>query len=405
MSFWYIYGPDKKLKVMILEVNNTFEERRIYLLAPDTSKTIAEPLDKSTDSVTFTERWQKDFHVSPFSSRKGFYTLTTKDPLAPNMTSLGPLSATITLLSSKNQPKLVARLFSEGTPTDPAAMSLFDKTSFVCRWWWIVYFTFPRVAYEAAKLWFRKGLYVWGRPEPLTTTLSRKATASEAALERNFSKYLTYLVSRCAKPLKVIYIAAGVDQDEPEIIMSATASQCDAQSDVPTMRLKILTPVFYDRFIHYAHDLEAFFCESAESRTIELSHSELLPLLVLKVPLDTLQIDSWTDAFFFRAIQTLRRRPEVLKAVSYIGKPVDKQSARQDDVRVSKKDIRAFRPSSMDGFAMVEYNDAERASYRWEVLKVLVADRIAFGDTVILAFEWFMVKAALFWWVAGMLKP
>jgi DUF1365 family protein len=32
VSFWYLYDEDTNLKYMVLEVNNTFDERRMYLL-------------------------------------------------------------------------------------------------------------------------------------------------------------------------------------------------------------------------------------------------------------------------------------------------------------------------------------------------------------------------------------
>jgi DUF1365 family protein len=34
VSFWYLYSADRKLSAMILEVNNTFDERHIYFLEP-----------------------------------------------------------------------------------------------------------------------------------------------------------------------------------------------------------------------------------------------------------------------------------------------------------------------------------------------------------------------------------
>lgn len=34
-SFWYVCNADRDMVAMILEVNNTFGERRIYFLHPD----------------------------------------------------------------------------------------------------------------------------------------------------------------------------------------------------------------------------------------------------------------------------------------------------------------------------------------------------------------------------------
>lgn len=83
VSFWYIYNGDAELRYMILEVNNTFDERRMYLLRPGSDDDEMDPDDreKTENALYFKETWQKDFHVSPFNSRKGSYSLRAIDPL------------------------------------------------------------------------------------------------------------------------------------------------------------------------------------------------------------------------------------------------------------------------------------------------------------------------------------
>ncbi|KAL8910450.1 MAG: hypothetical protein Q9171_004244 [Xanthocarpia ochracea] len=64
VSFWYLYNDYMELQAMILEVNNTFDERRMYFL-----KDSFAPTD-SDDSWTlvenprsrFRQTWPKDFH-------------------------------------------------------------------------------------------------------------------------------------------------------------------------------------------------------------------------------------------------------------------------------------------------------------------------------------------------------
>lgn len=82
-SFWFLYSGDRKLTAMIAEVNNTFDERRIYILQERETR---EPLHRISDMAAaaasevedieqgwFRHTWSKDFHVSPFNSRKGSY--------------------------------------------------------------------------------------------------------------------------------------------------------------------------------------------------------------------------------------------------------------------------------------------------------------------------------------------
>ena len=194
VSFWYLYDRGKQLKAMILEVNNTFDERRMYFLKDSDKGTepplqVNQPCEKGdlplqpSNPVTlpakFTNTWQKDFHVSPFNSRKGSYRLSALDPFAPSLTNPGFINNTITLNSSKAHAKLVARIFSTDPSIDPSLMTLWQKVRFIMSWWWVGFVTFPRIVREAGKLFFRRKLHVWYRPEVLRESIGRKETARE----------------------------------------------------------------------------------------------------------------------------------------------------------------------------------------------------------------------------------
>ena len=183
---------------MILEVNNTFDERRMYflkgseLIAPAVVATDpilppggeifqqarnaipgdTEPRDKK--GTKFSDSWSKDFHVSPFNSRKGSYGLSAYDPM-----NQSTIDNTITLSSSKGHPKLVARIFSTGESVDPSKMGTLHMLVFVATWWWVGFVTFPRIVREAAKLFFRRKLHVWYRPEVLRESIGRHETEDE----------------------------------------------------------------------------------------------------------------------------------------------------------------------------------------------------------------------------------
>lgn len=143
-----------ELKAMITEVNNTFDERRMYFLpfnmnqpdSPDTNgcqsldESLAQPYCPPTRH--FKHVWPKDFHVSPFNSRKGTYALSACDPYLSSPTIEGgkfkpDVDIKATLLSSKGRPKMTARLWSTSAPLDPATMSILDSMVFVSLWWWV----------------------------------------------------------------------------------------------------------------------------------------------------------------------------------------------------------------------------------------------------------------------------
>ena len=188
---------------MILEVNNTFDERRMYFLKgsvvdnplnnsnkrvedqpdptePKSDDTHAQDMRFIDGSVEkFTDTWLKDFHVSPFNSRKGSYALSTSNPLLLDASTKGPINNVINLSSSKEHSKVVARVYSTEDARDPALFLPMDTLRFLAAWWWVGFVTFPRIVREAGKLFFWRKLHVWYRPEISKDSIGRQATSDE----------------------------------------------------------------------------------------------------------------------------------------------------------------------------------------------------------------------------------
>jgi DUF1365 family protein len=190
VSFWYIYDQEHQLKKMILEVNNTFGERRIYLLNGTRSPTPPETPDSTLEIESesgmplgtksrFTDLWMKDFHVSPFNSRKGSYALRAQNPFPYAGYDTPMIDNTITLKSSKDHAKVVARLSCVGNPLDPSKLGVLGAMWFVSKWWWVGLLTSPRILKEAFNLFYKRSLSVWFRPEVLAPSLGRLPTSAE----------------------------------------------------------------------------------------------------------------------------------------------------------------------------------------------------------------------------------
>ena len=190
VSFWYIYDQEHQLKKMILEVNNTFGERRIYLLNGTSSSTPPQTPGSTHEEDTgsdisigtksrFTDLWMKDFHVSPFNSRKGSYALKAQNPFPYAGYETPMIDNTITLKSSKDHAKVIARLNCVGEPLNPEDLGFFGALWFISKWWWVGLVTFPRILKEAVNLFYKRSLHVWFRPEVLTPSLGRLPTSSE----------------------------------------------------------------------------------------------------------------------------------------------------------------------------------------------------------------------------------
>ncbi|KAI0108248.1 hypothetical protein F4814DRAFT_441778 [Daldinia grandis] len=399
VSFWYLYSADKHLAAVILEINNTFDEKRMYFLAEDNTIELIEPLEdnfleevlstrKLNGSKPLKRTWPKDFHASPFNSRKGTYSLVAHDPLSPNIDGQGPIDNTINLMSSKNYAKIATRIFSEGDAIDPTRMTSLQKFEFLASWWWVGLATFPRIVKEAIALFFQRKLHVWYRPEPLKTSIGRRAGKIESQLEPLFRRYLRHLVEQSPQLLVVRYIPCGVT-DAPIEVMASTSAK-ESSDHTEKMEFKVLTPAFYSRFVYYAHDFEAIFCELSESNTIWVSNPKLLPKLFVKKQLPSLfQTTSYLDYGCFTAIKKLRRRPERIE------RPLT--SDQISSTGRSQKDIRGFRLSSMDGYVLAHEDDKSRRVYRNSVLTLFMADRIAVGSVDAIQLEHWVFRLVLAW--------
>lgn len=388
------------LSAIILEVNNTFDERRPYFVTRDLaadSRRLPDPARVDCQAeiprAMIKNSWEKDFHVSPFNSRKGSYSLLAADPLGRNLTGFRGVDITINLSSSKGHSKLVARLFSEGDAVDPSTMGPFQKLGFLFSWFWVGFATLPRIVKEAAVLFFKRQLHVWYRPEPLQESLARHADTTELVLEGSFREYLRSLVKCSPSPLIVKYIPSGVKERAEETFVSPNATQRASEREEIT--IKVLTPSFYSRFVGYAHDIEAIFCELAESCTIWVDRPDVLPKIFMKKPSPPLHANTMTDFITFKLIQTLRQRPQAIK------RPMT--SAEHHATPSAGSDIRCFRISSMDAFILSQRDSKLKKAYGAAVIRLFLADRFVFGHVQVLELMETVWHVGSAWTIASIL--
>lgn len=386
-SFWYIYDSDTVLKYMIVEVNNTFDERRMYLLKADraASDEVEDEKPGSLKVTQFTDTWQKDFHVSPFNSTKGSYSLKAVDPLAAYQdTGSVQIDNTIVLRSSKDEAKIVARVYSDGPPQDATSISPLSLARFIAAWCWVGFATFPRILWQASTLFFARQLHVWYRPEVVESSLGRSSTADEADLERVFAAFLEDVVGHARKALRVIYEPPHADGEEVVMYSPGFTYEEDHQR---TLTIKVLSPAFYSRLVHYAHIKEAFDREGLateeKNRTVVVRAPQLLPVLLEAV---ASRRATWTtrsrgvlEGLRWSLLRRLRCAPP---AQSY--GPAQGSSA---DYTVS--DIRSFRDSELDGF--VRHHAEDVGLYQRLLIKLFLAQRFALGaPQLVVAVDWLL---------------
>jgi hypothetical protein len=302
------------------------------------------------------------------------------------------LDITLSLLSSKGYPKLVTKLVSENQAIDPCEINIAQKTGFILTWFWAAAATVPRYIKESAVLLYRHNLHFWYRPEPRRNSTGRSSNDVEKALERTFRAYLRSLVERSSAPVVVRYIPSGDAEVSEEVLKSPLAT--DVSESENEIQIKILTPVFYSRFVHYAHDSEAVFCELAESCTFWTDKPEQLTKIFLKKGSSPLHASSLVDYAWFQLIKRMRRRPRKIERPLT---SVDKSSSPTTGI-----DIRDFRISSMDAFVLGQEDAKLKKAYRTAVLRVFVADRITLGNTALLGMMELLGRAGISWVLASL---
>ncbi|KAJ4987010.1 cyclopropane-fatty-acyl-phospholipid synthase [Stagonosporopsis vannaccii] len=402
VSFWYIYDREHQLKKMILEVNNTFGERRIYLLdgtgassppqTPDSTPGIDAGSEKGPEifggsKSRFTDHWMKDFHVSPFNSRKGSYTLRAQNPFPYASYDTPMIDNTITLKSSKDHAKVVARLNCVGTPLDPSEFGLLGAAWFISKWWWVGLVTFPRILKEAFALFCKRGLHVWFRPEVLGPSLGRLPTSSEVTIQQIFHDYLTHLVDTAQDDFRITLHTAIPEVPKQNIDFARPARG----EMVKELEIRILTPAFYSRFVHYAYTSEAFDREciftDEKNRTCWISRPELLAELLSQSTSARSQ-DMGTKGSLREPKWSLLRNLRCAPA-----EPAYNASPQNPESRL--EDIRAVRYSEMDVFVRNQHMQDLPGTYRRTVTKLFLAQRFCLGFPQIISLVDWVLRTML----------
>ncbi|KAH7360352.1 hypothetical protein BKA65DRAFT_421350 [Rhexocercosporidium sp. MPI-PUGE-AT-0058] len=364
VSFWYLYSADRTLSAMILEVNNTYDEKRPYLVHRDFPEESKPPCSR----LRIKGYREKDLYVSPFNSRKGQYTVSASDPLGPGMDGFYGIDITITLKSSKGNPKLVARLFSEGKAVDPYLLGSIPKVIFLARWFWVGFATVPRIVKEAIRLLYRRKLQMQEKPEPLIGTLGRHATSTEQDFERCFRRYLEVLIHRSKRPLFVKYSASGFMSSAEEI---STPSGVTNPSADNILELRILTPKFYSRLIQYDDSLDGIISELIDHKTIWVSKPELLQDIFIPLNVTT-RSQSFSDMAFVSLTKKLRQgRPSIASSDSDLRRPPGSNlptgGVKHDHIPV------------MEAYMAFQTDSSLKMRFQWAILRQLFADQFLMG--------------------------
>ncbi|TQS37161.1 hypothetical protein Golomagni_02373 [Golovinomyces magnicellulatus] len=386
VSIWYLYTPSNELKALILEVNNTFDERHSYFLEPS-SNSLPKVSSATTSSTRYTSKWPKDFYVSTFNDRSGCYSLSLTDPFAPVLTGTGHINTNITLSGPSNSRAMIVTLLrSTSRPLNPERMSLLEKLRFLFSWWWVGFATFPRTLQQAFILFFRKKMAWAFRPEPRRKTISRPADDTEKLIEEQFRAFLKARVEQFQEPLIVRYQSAGLIGEENAATLFISGSILDRS--LPEVEIVVLTPVFYSNLALYASLGEAFMSESTESQTLFLSDNSIVP----KLNLETSSCPNFSKFLFGRGFPARY----LLTLLAYLRK--SPRSISVGDVSDSKtSQLLVPKLSELDIYVLQHASLANFKNYAWKLIRLMMIDHIAFRSTTLWKLEVLTVRTIVAW--------
>ncbi|CAD6500870.1 BgTH12-06575 [Blumeria graminis f. sp. triticale] len=397
VSLWHLYSPQNELKALILEVNNTFDERHCYFLQPSSrSGKASDSSDQNgPEFVRYACKWPKDFYVSTFNDRSGSYSLSASDPFAPALTGSGHINTTITLSgSSHDTAMIITRIFSINPAHDPAKMSKWEKLLFLTTWWWVGFATFPRTLRQAYKLFFYKKMPWAFRPEPRRNTMARQADKTERNLEQHFRAFLKNQVCNSEEAITVRYQSAGlVGNDNLDAILQSPLDKAGTRCE---STIKILTPLFYSRFVQYASISDALISESQQSATLEVSNlPSLLTTLTAKVdPKPEHVVHCYPKIIYeplFVMLSYLRSRPS----------PILSKEQSTPVTAPARRIPSATALSVLETFVLDSASSSQKRDFLQDCWRLMLTARLAFESSVLWELEvlgfhvivsWYLVR-------------
>lgn len=226
VTWWYLYSPRKELDAVIMEINNSFDEKRNVLFRVQRTNTNAgspagdhqqsvdlkeEYLDKGRrvcslnpqrDTYAYKATWKKEDFASPFEKVGETISTTFMDPVAPASWSGNRSLSNTTTLDPSGTPRMIARVRCKVPPIDPSHASSFQIFRLLLTWAVYITLTTPRILFIAIRLHITNLMRIMDRPdirpgsEPRRATKGERKDASLRILYDILGQIITYLIGR-----------------------------------------------------------------------------------------------------------------------------------------------------------------------------------------------------------------
>jgi cyclopropane-fatty-acyl-phospholipid synthase len=206
-SFFYCYDKNNELICNIVQVNNTFGEMHLYVLKAGEAGQVV--------------RADKMFHVSPFFPRKGYYQFEIGQPeweVSVRLTYFLDDKLALEASFTGTGEALSGRVMARTLILHPFRAAL----------------TFPRILWQAARLFVQKKLQVHPKPEPCSPSTIRGVPPP--LLERVGKKVVTAFFRR----LDHGQLTMHLPDDQGTLVFGSAASS-------PQVSLTVHQPRFFQR--------------------------------------------------------------------------------------------------------------------------------------------------------------
>lgn len=175
LAFWYLYNSLKELTAIILQLDTSYGERRLWLVRNSLKQT------SDGSPYCFQGKFVKDLQVSPFMPQDDStsYIVDSSDPCS----SKGGEVNILVTLKHGDRTLMVTSVKPDGSSLNAATASIWSSIAFMVKWWWVPISTVVtwRILSQAAKVYaaHRKKIVIAIRPEPIRTTTAPPASAVE----------------------------------------------------------------------------------------------------------------------------------------------------------------------------------------------------------------------------------
>jgi hypothetical protein len=212
----------------------------------------------------------------------------------------------------------------------------------------------------------------------------RQTTNGSSELFKVFEEYLYLLVQESQEPVHISLDTAIPTKPIIELTTwQVPATQGGRYREPKKLNIRVLTPAFYSRFVHYAYTSEAFDRESIftdeRNRTLWISQPHLLPLLLNKsTSVEAKEYPnvkrSFLDELRWNLLRKLRCAPASPPYAVFTPSKAEFMT----------EDVRALPFSELDQYMRSVRGSSVPVEYRRIVTKFFLAQRFGFGFAEVL---------------------